>query len=141
TMAKCHFDGTPVSSVSPFLELVAYSGPGSYQFLSYNPAASASSPGWYFCTSDSYSIASRFTFTFLGVTLFDIPVPTEYVAVKGPIATVHPSQSFYLDGRDAALSAQEKEKVKDQLELDFPELDLRERLYSDFYDTPGYPAA
>lgn len=49
--------------------------------IPYNPAASPASMGWYFASSATFTVAS--------------PVPTKYVVVKGPAATIDDAAGFY----------------------------------------------
>ncbi|HYF96204.1 MAG TPA: C25 family cysteine peptidase [Symbiobacteriaceae bacterium] len=64
-----------ISSTTPLLAIT------SGVRLPYNPAASTASPGWYFASSISFAVAS--------------PVPTKYVVVKGPTATINDAAGFY----------------------------------------------
>lgn len=134
--AHLHFDGAPSDNAE--LRLVAYNGPGDWWIVPYNRVANAVTLGWHFCTDATYSTVSEFPYSINGATL-RIPVRTEYVRVLGPPDQVHPTKYFF-DPVAMDRSALEKEELKEELEGDFPELDLRKRLYSDFLDVPDFPA-
>ncbi len=136
TTALLHFDGAPDADYS--WRLIAYNAAGDWWIVPYNSSASASSLGWFYCTNSSYSSASEFSFTWKGV-LLHFPIPTAYVKVRGPTGEIHPAK-FFFDRVGMDRSAKEKEELKVQFEDDFPELEVRKRLYVDLLDVPDYPA-
>ncbi|HYF78921.1 MAG TPA: C25 family cysteine peptidase [Symbiobacteriaceae bacterium] len=64
-----------ITSTTPLLAI------SSGKRIPYNPAASSANLGWYFASSATFAVAS--------------PVPTKYVVVKGPAATVNDARGFY----------------------------------------------
>ncbi|MDF2630667.1 MAG: hypothetical protein K0R39_4498 [Symbiobacteriaceae bacterium] len=66
---------TAITSTTPLLAI------SSGRRIPYNPAASTSSLGWYFASSNTFAVAS--------------PVPTKYVVVKGPTTTINDPSGFY----------------------------------------------
>lgn len=135
TSSDCHFSGPP-SQDSPF-DLVAYDGPGDHWYVPYNRSANASTLGYYWCTSDSYSVRSEVVIDFWFIHI-ELPIPTKFVKVRGPAALVHPSKYFF-DSAEPDSSVVQKELVKEIFADHFPEMSTRKRLYQDFEDTPGYP--
>jgi hypothetical protein len=77
TSSDLHFKGPPELGLG--YDLVAYNAPGDYWYVPYNKAAGPASLGYYFCTSDSYATVSEVSVSFLGVTIFELPIPTKYV--------------------------------------------------------------
>ncbi len=135
TSSNCHFKGPPDTGTG--YDLVAYDAPGDHWYVPYNKAASSSTLGYFFCTSDTYATVSEFSFSFWGLTI-EFPIPTKYVKVKGPSGQVHPVK-FFFDSVEPDSSVVEKEQVKDIFAAEFPEMSTRKRLYADLEDTPGYP--
>ena len=127
TDAHCHFSGAPGKYWE--FDLIAYNSPSDYWVIPYRSDAGPSQLGYYYTLDPFYGIIAEY----LG-----IPLPTEYVRVQGPTGLIHP-KVFFFDYRKTDLSALEKESVKSLFESYYPEMDLRQRYYQDFEDTPGYP--
>jgi len=126
-VAKLHFKAPPGGKS---YRLFGWNETGWYWQVPYNPAASASSLGYFFCTKEDYATPS--------VSGSSPPMaPTRYVKVVGPSAEVNPKFFFFNTvGADPAMD--EKEAVKKILATWAPGLDLRKRLYKDIQDAPGY---
>ncbi len=132
--SKCNFK----SAVNPTVyDLVAYDGAGDYWYVPYNRDADATHLGYYFCTSNSYSTRSEW-YIDMWIIQFEIPLPTPYVLVRGPLAQIHPAK-FFFDSFDPDSSVVEKEEIKDLLAVRAPQVTSRTRYYQDWEDTPGYP--
>jgi len=133
--SKCHFK----SAVSPAeYDLVGYNAPGNCWYIPYDRNASSGNLGYYFCTSDSYAVRSEIYINLIFYEI-EIPIPTRYVLVRGPAARINPAR-FFFDSMEPDSAVVEKEQVKDILSTVAPGLSVRKRYYSDWEDTPDYPA-
>ncbi len=137
TLAKLHFKGPPSSDVS--WKLVAYNGPGDWRVVPYNREASVSSPGWSYATDATYTTVSHLYINFF-FTEIDVPIPTGHVRVVGPSSDLSPVMYFFDDERPES-AVVEKEEIRALLGSSAPGLNVRSRLYTDYVDTPDYPAA
>jgi hypothetical protein len=65
----------PLAAATPLLAIT------SGRRIPYNESASATSPGWYWATSETYAVRS--------------PVPTRFVVLKGPAVLIDDAAGFY----------------------------------------------
>jgi len=136
TEAILHFDGSPGSKAASF-RLIAWNTAGDWWEVPFNLAASPTSLGYYYCTSDSYATPSLISST--GPFTYELFAPTSFVRVAGPIDRVRPTYYFFdYTALDPAVT--EKEQVRAKLAAVAPGVDLHQRFYKDLLDTPDYPA-
>lgn len=136
TTSELHFKGPPDTRAA--FDLVAYNGPGDHWIVPYDKDAGPANLGYYFCRDETYSTVSEIYLDFFGLGGSYIPIPTQYVKVRGPSGEVRPAK-FFFDSVEPDLAVVEKEQVKDLFALRFPSINARTRLYEDLEDTPGYP--
>jgi hypothetical protein len=136
TEAILHFDGPPGSKAAAF-RLIAWNTAGDWWEVPFNLAASPTSLGYYYCTSDSCSSPSLITYS--GTYTWELFAPTSFVRVVGPSDTMRPTYYFF-DYTAADPAVTEKEQVRAKLATVAPGVDQRQRYYKDLLDTPDYPA-
>lgn len=124
TLTKIHtkFDVT-LSGTTPSHRLVARLDTSNV-VIPYNTAATATNLGWYFTTSDTYSIQSA--------------TPTRFVKVVGPEAEVNP-EFFFWDPTGLELAVQEKEALRTLMNGWYPNFTSVDRHYADYFDLATPP--
>ncbi len=138
TAALLHFGGPPGPKAASF-RLIAMNSAGDWWEVPFDLAASPTSLGYYYCTSDSYATPSLLTYSLSSLT-FDMFTPTSFVRVVGPSDTMRPTYYFF-DYTAADPAVTQKEQVRAKLAAVAPGVDLHQRFYRDILDTPDYPAA
>lgn len=103
--------------------------------LQFTMDADSSTPGWYFAKSATDLQPSYTTFTLMGVILFKLPVPTEWVVVYGPAADISP-MSYDIDKASTDSSVTQQEELREYVKNNLSRINQVERLYSDVSDVP-----
>lgn len=113
-------------------DLVAEISPTDRRTLPYKNDPNPAVRGWYYATS-----ATDMTVNFMHIILpwltIDIPLPSPWIVVHGPLAERTPAD-FQLDwqGQDGSMSDQEK--LRTQVRSELPGIDQFNRLYEDDLD-------
>lgn len=123
TKIRTKFDLTLVSG-NPSHRLVGRAG-NNQATLPYNTAASSSNAGWFFTTASDYATLSA--------------VPTRFIKLLGPEATIDPD-SFFWDPVGLELAAYEKETMRGLMNTWFPDFKNVQRHYSDYFDLTAPPS-
>ncbi len=137
TTAILHFDGPPGPKAA-FFRLIAWNTSGDWWEVPFDLAASPTSLGYYYCTSDTYATPSLLTFDISSLT-YELYTPTSFVRVIGPTDRMRPSYYFF-DYTEADPAVTQKEQVRAKLATVAPGVDILQRYYKDLLDTPDYPA-
>ena len=121
-------------------QLIAQVTASDVRIMHFNRNASASVRGWFFAKSNTDLTPSGFNFSIFGTTFF-FPIPTNWIAVFGPLAELTP-QLYIFDHSDPDGSMVDQEQLRVQIASQLPALQVVNRLYEDEVDlTPAQTAA
>ncbi len=123
TRIQTQFD-LSLSSGVPSRRLVARFA-SSEIVIPYNTSANATSLGWHFTTSDSYTSLST--------------TPTRFIRMRGPESDIDPSSNFFWDPVGLELAADEKEALRVLMDGWFPNFSTIQRHYEDYFDLTTPP--
>lgn len=120
--------------------LLTVVSPTDVRMLPYDRAAKTSGRGWHYAKSDTDLSPSEISFSIFGTT-FNFPFPSNWVVVYGPATELAP-QKFVFDHITQDGSMRDQEKLRQQIDADFPQFSQVSRLYEDEIDlTPAERAA
>lgn len=109
---------------NPSHRLIARSG-NTDTILPYSSAASATVPGWYFATSNTFTTSSSSA--------------TRFVVVRGANAQINPNE-FVWDEVTMEGAIAEKEALRSLMSTWFPEFNEVQRHYTDYFDVSQPPS-